>query len=64
MNTIGVGLSLERASIIPGKNDTIDKNPTINGASILITVNSWKKNHAIALTIVTRNPKKINKLKL
>ena len=59
-----VGLSLESASIIPGKNAIMDKNPTMNGASILITVKLLKKNHEIALIIVTINPKKINKLKL
>ena len=61
---MNVGLSLESARIIPGKNEIMDKNPTINGASILITVKSWKKNQEIAFIIVTRNPKKINKLKL
>ena len=58
------GLSLERASKIPGKNAIMDNTPTMNGASILIMVGPWKMNHEIALTIVTTNPKKINKLKL
>lgn len=64
MYSKALSLSLERASRIPGKKATMDNIPTINGASILIIVGPWKINQEIALTIVTINPKKINKLKL
>lgn len=57
-------LSLARENIIPGKNATADNIPTINGASILINVTLWKKNHDIALRIVMMKPKNISKLKL
>lgn len=63
-NNIAPGLSLERASMMPGKKETADNIPTINGASILMIVTFWKMNHDIAFSIVTTNPKKINKLKL
>jgi hypothetical protein len=45
-------------------NAIADRIPTIRGASILIKVTFWKKNHEIALSIVITNPKKINRLKL
>ena len=64
INSTGPNLSLKRASIIPGKNATAAIIPTRSGASILINVVLWKKNHEMALSIVITNPKKINKLKL
>ena len=64
MNSTGPNLSLNRANIIPGKNARADIIPTKIGASILIKVTFWKKNHDIAFKIVITNPKNINKLKL
>ena len=57
-------MSLKSEAISPGKNATADNIPTINGASILIKVVFWKKNHDIAFKIVMTNQKKISKLKL
>ena len=64
INSWAVGLSLESARKMPGKNEITDKIPTTNGASILIIVALCKRNHEATLMILTINPKKINKLKL
>ena len=64
MNSITVGLSLASANISPGKNESADNTPIINGASILISVVFWNMNQDIAFVMVMTNPKNINKLKL
>ena len=64
INSTIPGLSLDNASIIPGKNEIADKIPTMNGASILITVTSCKRSHDIAFAMVMMKPKNMSKLKL
>lgn len=62
INFKGPAFSRKRAIEIPGINAIVEIIPTIIGASILIIVTPWNINQEIAFSILTINPKNMNKL--